>query len=223
MAGQRPARRPSFRGRRASRPTGDDRELAILATAERLLEHESLSAISIDDLARGAGISRPTFYFYFPSKDAVLLTLLDRVVAEADAASARAFADPSADRRTCWRDGITAYYETFRKHRGVSRAAAEARTTSPEVRKLWARVFEGWVQNCTATIQAERHRGAAPPGPPARELAIALNSMNERVLAGTRSGDGPAIPQEQVVDVLLEIWLRAIYGTGAPAPRRRVD
>jgi len=35
--------------------------------------------ISVDDLARGAGISRSTFYFYFRSKDAVLLTLLDRV------------------------------------------------------------------------------------------------------------------------------------------------
>src|SRR5688572_25866239 len=75
------------RGRRSARPSGDDRELAILATAERLLAERPLSAISVDDLARGAGISRPTFYFYFASKDAVLLTLLDRVVAEADAAT----------------------------------------------------------------------------------------------------------------------------------------
>src|SRR3954468_13909535 len=157
-----PSTRRGARSRRPPRPSGDDRELAILTTCEKLLEQKPLSAISIDDLARGAGISRPTFYFYFPSKDAVLLSLLDRVVAEADTASARAFAEPSADRRTCWRDGITAYYDTFRTHRGVGRAAAEARTTNPEVRKLWARVFEGWVQNCTATIQAERHRGAAP-------------------------------------------------------------
>ena len=63
------------RGRRAARPSGDDRELAILTTAERLLAERPLSAISVDDLARGAGISRPTFYFYFASKDAVLLTL----------------------------------------------------------------------------------------------------------------------------------------------------
>src|SRR5919108_4642572 len=75
------------RGRRASRPSGDDREAAILRTAERLLEQQGFSQISIDDLARGAGISRPTFYFYFPSKDAVLLTLLDRVVDEANAAA----------------------------------------------------------------------------------------------------------------------------------------
>jgi AcrR family transcriptional regulator len=208
--------RPGTRGRRAPRPSGDDRELAILATAEQLLGERPLSAISVDDLARGAGISRPTFYFYFRSKDAVLLTLLDRVIAEADRASAEAFATRSGDRRKDWRDGIKAYYETFREHRSVALALAEARATNEEVRELWARVFEQWVQNCTALIEAERAHGAAPPGPPARDLAIALNSMNERTLHGTFSADGPAIAAEDVVDVLLDVWLTAIYHTRTP-------
>ena len=43
------------RGRRSARPSGDDRELAILTTAERLLEERSLADISVDDLAKGAG------------------------------------------------------------------------------------------------------------------------------------------------------------------------
>src|SRR5271156_1121992 len=73
------------RGRRSARPSGDDRELAILSTAEQLLEQRPLADISVDDLAKGAGISRPTFYFYFPSKDAVLFTLFDRMMREADA------------------------------------------------------------------------------------------------------------------------------------------
>ncbi|MFY9767921.1 MAG: helix-turn-helix domain-containing protein, partial [Mycobacterium sp.] len=61
----------SSRGRRSARPSGDDREQAILATAERLLEERSFAEISVDDLAKGAGLSRPTFYFYFKSKEAV--------------------------------------------------------------------------------------------------------------------------------------------------------
>ena len=91
------------RARRAARPSGDDRELAILETAERLLEDRSLAEISVDDLAKGAGISRPTFYFYFASKDAVLLTLLERVIAEADAALERLIAERPADRRAICR------------------------------------------------------------------------------------------------------------------------
>src|SRR6516165_6636836 len=74
---------PPARGRRVKHPSGEDRERAILATADALLAERPLKDISVDDLARGAGISRPTFYFYFPSKESVALSLLDRVAEEA--------------------------------------------------------------------------------------------------------------------------------------------
>jgi AcrR family transcriptional regulator len=211
MTAKQALRRAGLGGRRAPRPTGDDREAAILQTLERLLEERGFSAVSVDDLARGAGISRPSFYFYVASKDAVLATLLDRVIAEADSACAAAYAAPAADSRARWRGAIEAYHRTFRAHRAVS-AAAEAAATSPEVQALWARGFEGWVRTSSATIEAERRRGAAPPGIPARDLAIALNAMNERVLRSTRHGDQPAIAEQDVVDVLLGVWLSAIYG-----------
>jgi TetR/AcrR family transcriptional regulator, ethionamide resistance regulator len=198
------------------RPSGDDRELAILTTAERLLAEKPLSAISVDDLARGAGISRPTFYFYFASKDAVLLTLLDRVVGEADDLTRRAFDRPATGPREAWERAITAYYETFRAHRSLTLAWAEARFTNDEVRSLWARVFDGWVERCATAIETERSRGAARPGVSARDLAVALNSMNERVLYATFSGDGPAVAESDVVPVLLDVWLAAIYGTATP-------
>jgi AcrR family transcriptional regulator len=214
-----PERPGGPRGRRQTRPSGDDRESAILATAERLLTERPLSAISVDDLARGAGISRPTFYFYFASKDAVLLTLLDQVAAEADAATRRAFEAPVAGVREGWRRAIAAYFETFREHRALTLAWAEARSTNAEVRALWAQVLEAWVQRCATAIQAERDRGAAPEGVPARDLAVTLNSMNERVLYATFSGDGPAVDEADVVDVLLEVWLCAIYQRAVPPAR----
>jgi AcrR family transcriptional regulator len=207
------------RGRRTSRPSGDDRELAILTTAEALLAERPLAEISIDDLARGAGISRPTFYFYFPSKDAVLLTLLDRVTVEAEAALGRTGIldavpdDPAA----YWRAGIAAFYETFRRHRPVALACAAVRYTNPEVSRLWSRVTEGWVRYATTAIENERARGTAPPGVPARQLAIALCAMNERVLCATfGGGGGPAVAEAGVVDVLLAVWLGAVYGSSLP-------
>ncbi len=109
----------SSRGRRSARPSGDDRELAILTTAERLLEERSFSDISVDDLAKGAGLSRPTFYFYFPSKDAVLLTLFERVIVEADSALESMVANPPTDLKTLWRIGINVFVETFGSHRAV--------------------------------------------------------------------------------------------------------
>jgi hypothetical protein len=102
----------------------------------------------------------------------------------------------------------------------VSLAAIEARAGSAEVRELWARVMEGFVQETTEAIEAERARGAAPPGPAARDLAITLNWMNERVLHASFAGDGPTVGADAIVDTLLEVWLRGIYGADAPSAER---
>lgn len=200
------------RGRRTPRATGDDRERAILETAERLLEERSLQEISVDDLARGAGISRPSFYFYFPSKEAVLLTLLDRLVEEARLRQGDVLDRIADDPAARLREGLAAFHKTFGEHRAVTLAAAEARFSNAEVRQLWAEVMETWVREATDAIEAERKRGAAPAGAPARELATALIQMNERVLYSSFADESPAIAADQVIDVLLGVWVNAIYG-----------
>jgi hypothetical protein len=88
---------------------------------------------------------------------------------------------------------------------------------NPEARALWAQVMEGWVADVTAVIEAERARGVAPPGEPARDVAIALVQMNERVQYASFADEEPSLEQDRVLDVLVEIWLRAIYGTAEPS------
>ena len=201
------------RGRRAARPSGDDRELAILETATRLLDDRPMHEISVDDLAKGAGISRPTFYFYFPSKDSVLMTLIERVIVEADSALAGISEQPLKDRYAFWRTGINIFFAGFGAHKGVSRAGYEARATIPEASELWSRFMQKWIDNTADIIEVERTRGEAPVSLPARDLATALNLMNERVLIAAFSDDRPAVPEEHVLDTLVHIWITTIYGT----------
>ena len=52
----------------------------------------------------------------------------------------------------------------------------------------------------------------------ARDLAIVLDQLNERALYGTFSGDGPAVGEDDVVDVLLDVWLSAIYRPAGVRP-----
>lgn len=209
---------PTGRGRRAARASGDDRERAILETAERLLEERPLSEISVDDLAKGAGISRPTFYFYFPSKDAVVLTIIDRLVAAAAGSREQALQTMAeGELRAGLRQALDNLYSAFRSRRAVALAAAELRPRNPEARELWSQVMEGWVADVTAVIEGERARGAAPPGQPARDLAIALVQMNERVQYATFAAEEPSLEEDRVLDVLVDIWLRAIYGTPEPS------
>jgi TetR/AcrR family transcriptional regulator, ethionamide resistance regulator len=208
-----PTHAHASRGRRSSRPSGDDRELAILTTAERLLEERPLAEISVDDLAKGAGISRPTFYFYFPSKDAVLQTLFDRMMLEADTtfdelAAKLSSGDPL---RVC-RDGINAFFQTFGNHRAVTMAGAAAKPTNTELREAWSRFMQKWVDHTAMLIRAERERGAAPETIPADDLATALNLMNERAMFAALAAEPPAIVDEKVVDTLAHVWLSCIYG-----------
>lgn len=200
------------RGRRAARPSGDDRELAILETAERLLDGRSLSEISVDDLARGAGISRPTFYFYFASKDAVLLTLLERVITEADGALQQLISERPADHHEIWRHGINVFFQTFGAHRAVCAATVAAKSANSEARELWARSMQRWIDHIAGVIEAERVSGAAPVTVPALELSTALNLMNESVMTAAFAGHQPSIPDDRVLDNLVHIWTTSIYG-----------
>jgi AcrR family transcriptional regulator len=195
------------RGRRSLRPTGEDREAAILDTAERLIGERPFSEISVDDLAKGAGLSRPTFYFYFASKDAVLLTLWERVIKEADAAlEAIAVTDPAA----IWRPAVSVFFETFGAHRGVTVAAAGS--ANCEVRDVFATFMQKWTDFTAATIDAERKRGAAPVTLPSTDLAAALNLMNERALQAAFASETPGLPEDRVLDTLVHIWVTSIYG-----------
>ncbi|MGV0644290.1 TetR/AcrR family transcriptional regulator [Mycolicibacterium sp. XJ2546] len=204
------------RARRTNRPSGDEREQAILDTAERLLEQRRLADISVDDLAKGAGISRPTFYFYFPSKDAVLAALVRQVINEADrnADEAMGGMDASVDPAAVWK-AINALFGTFGSHRAVTLAGAVARPANAEIGALWSRFMQKWIDHTAASIDAERARGAAPDTIDSADLATSLNLMNERTMLAAFADEQPAVAPGQLVDTLAHVWVTSIYGTTA--------
>ena len=76
--------------------------------------------------------------------------------------------------------------------------------------------MEGFVQETDRRDRGRARARRGAPGMPARDLAIALNWMNERVLHVTFAGQEPAIAEDQVLDVLVSTWLAAIYGGELP-------
>lgn len=201
----------STRGRRAVRPSGDERQRAIVEAFERLLQSRPMADIAIDELAAGASISRSAFYFYFPSKQAVLLELLDRMVVEVDGRLAD-LGVPGDDPIAWWRSVIAVFVEVFGAHRAVSVTLAEARATVPELRDEWARRSGRWVDLTASTIVAERRRGRAREIVDPRATSVALNAMNERTLVASFGEEQPALAQDDLLDVLTDIWTTTIYG-----------
>ncbi|WP_242417913.1 TetR/AcrR family transcriptional regulator, partial [Frankia sp. CpI1-P] len=48
---------------------------AIIRAAHRLIGREGRATTPLEDILRGAGVNRRTFYRHFPSKDALILTM----------------------------------------------------------------------------------------------------------------------------------------------------
>ena len=157
----------------------------------------------MDDLAKGAGISRPTFYFYFPSKDAVLFALFERAIHEMDVAfeqhNQSPTRRPTATRCAARHQRVLRH---VRSHRGVTRAAHEVRASHPEVRELLVRFMDKWIDQHRRDHRGRARPGLAPMTLPARDLATALNLMNERALFASFTDEQPSIAPERLLDTL---------------------
>src|SRR5690348_4511630 len=125
---------------------GDMREQAILDTAERLLGEQGYEAMTIADIAQGAGITRGALYFYFGSKQDVLTALVARTV-DALREKSRAAADDDAARGEHAIDEAMLRTEAlWRQHGVVMRAAIDLASSVPEIDTLWndtADIFVG--------------------------------------------------------------------------------
>jgi AcrR family transcriptional regulator len=198
-------RRPLRKGERA--------EQAILETAERLLAERPLAAIGIDELAAGAGISRPTFYFYFQSREAVLRALAERIVDEllrsGEAWVRRGGEAPAV----AIRRGIEAHVAVWRAHGPVLRATLGAREHDSEMDRFWADVGRRFEEVTAAHIEHERKVGLAlPEPPPARTLANVLVGMNVQAFHDASLKRRSAAADRELVAALTAVWLRAVYG-----------
>ena len=77
---------------------------------------------------------------------------------------------------------------------------------------MWSRFMQKWIDYTADSIQSERDRGAAPVTIPTRDLAIALNLMNERTMFATHAAEKDSVARERLVDTLAHIWVSSIYG-----------
>jgi TetR/AcrR family transcriptional regulator, ethionamide resistance regulator len=203
--------------RRRGERRGDVTERSILETAERLLAERPLSEISVEELARGAGISRPSFYFYFESREAVLRALAEGIT-EALYRAAEPWLE-SGDRppAEAVRRAIAQNLELWQEHGAVLRAVVRARETDPEIGRLWDGFARRYVEACADHIEQERDAGRAPPGPPsARSLAAMLLNMSDRTWYETALVPRSARARAALVDTMTTVWLRAVYLSDDP-------
>jgi TetR/AcrR family transcriptional regulator, ethionamide resistance regulator len=201
-------------GRRRRGPSkGDLKEAAILDTAWRLLAEKPVMAVTIEELAAGAGISRSSFYFYFDSRNGVVRALAARVSTELTETVVGAMrSDLSA--RDAIRAVIAGLMERWRLHGPLMRAMDVLAQGDPQSRRFWSEVTDAVVTEAAAVIDRLRATGAALSGPPSSlDLAWALTHMYWRAGQQASLNSGTPHSDDQLIETLTIITLRAIYGT----------
>lgn len=163
--------------RRAAESKGDMRERAILDTCEVLLTDKGYDAMTVNDIAQGAGITRGALYFYFGSKQEAVTALVARTVEHLwERSRATAEADePRAAVATAMRRTV----ELWNDHGPVMRTAIDLSLGVPEIGRLWNHTADLFIAAITAVLE---RAGVEPGGGPkqASAMARALCWMIER-------------------------------------------
>lgn len=192
--------------RRAGTATkGDQREQAILAAAEEQLATTGPEGLTVESLARAAGITRGAFYFYFGSKDDVLAALVGRTMATltGEVAAAETIADPA----TALRRAVDHTAQQWYDHGRLLRLAVDLSPTVPEIDAQWRDAIAHTVTTTTAiAVRAGLPDDDSPTG--ARAVTTALVWMTERAFYQAATTGAPPIPE--AARTCTTIWLRAL-------------
>lgn len=209
--------RRTQRRREAGPRKGDLREVQILDAAESLLASISYADMTMDDIAKQAGMSRSALYFYFGSKDAVLAALHERthaVMARPVEVLRRTDSSP----RATMREAVALTNRIWRDHAPALRTFHETAMSSPEFGEQWRANLEEHVEFLTGLLEREREAGRASPGPPAaRSIASAWFWMLEHQFYDLHRRPHRRAAEAELVDTLTELWFRCIGAPPEPA------
>lgn len=131
---------------------------------ERLLDAgHPFATLSVETLAREAGIARATFYLHFRDKGALVARLLSRISDEVVSSGGAWFRDASGSGPAQVRQAITGVVHTFKRHQAVLAAVAQMAPFDPEVAALHDDMMRGLCNASRRAIATVRAEGRAAP------------------------------------------------------------
>ena len=121
--------------RTAAPPTGSvDTRNRILDAARRLVAQQHAAALSVNQIAKAAGVAHRTVYRYFPTKEALVAAIAEHPVVP-ELAGCERWADVPGVLRTAWR-WMAAHLEELRGERMVPGGIALRRARLPPTRQM---------------------------------------------------------------------------------------
>ena len=181
----------------------DDKRALLLDSAEGTFCRLGYARTSIAALAADAGVTRPTVYAYYPSKEDVFRALAERVRAEFLALQERA--DTSSPVATA-RSAVELYFDASLRHRGMLTVIAHQALADPAMRDLQDEIHGRANRRHTRFLQRLADAGAIGPAAPPETVSEAITGVTLRFadLAADDPDRAPALRRE-LVDVYLAL------------------
>jgi TetR/AcrR family transcriptional regulator, ethionamide resistance regulator len=200
--------------RRPAPPSrGDGRRDQILDAAETLFEVAGYDALTMAAIAQRVGITRPSLYFYFDSKQAVMTALVQRSI---DRLTAMPIVESEAETREIVHGALAATALRWREETAVMRFAAQHSYDVPEVGALWQAALDvsaGWVQHL-----AEREGVTEPGSASAPTLGAVLVAMTERSFWQLHSRPHTRRDERELLAALEQVFVATLRRVDQPWP-----
>ncbi len=191
---------------RRRRRSPEEAEREIIAAAHALLQERPFRELTVDEVMRRTGLSRPSFYVYFRDRHHLILRLVEQIGNQLYDMSNRWFRG-TEDGPGQLRAAVEGVVRVWLEHGPVMRALADAAADDPGVEDVYRDHIEGFVTATCEHLKREKAAGRIDGVDPAA-TAVALVWMNERYLY--RMVSDPE-SRERAIETLSTIWIRTIY------------
>jgi TetR/AcrR family transcriptional regulator, ethionamide resistance regulator len=189
-------------------------ERDLLAATDELLEQGAAYAdLSIEQITTRAGVSRTVFYGCFRDKRDLLMRaareMTDPLVERAEEFVARP-AEPDEVLEELAREMLTLALRFAREHAPLFRAMVEASTYDETVADYLRGVRDRLIDPVAERFEKQQRAGRALPLAPRAGASVLVGMVLQALY--TQISRDTGIGDEDLVETLVTVWLRAVYG-----------
>jgi AcrR family transcriptional regulator len=150
---------------------------SIRASARRAFRDVGYASARVADIAEDAGFSNGAFYRYFADKEAVMLSLLEDLLADAILfAHAPWEADQPAESIYVTTER---YLNFYAKNADLFRVLVEASQSNPQVEEIWAKARDHVIQRVARMVSRAKHLKIARADLDTQMAAVLLVCMTD--------------------------------------------
>ena len=181
----------------------------ILQSALGLFTQKGYDATSVREICEAAGITKPTLYHFYKSKDGVYRALVDGVLEEFRRTLLAELEAPGTTAE-CLKRVARAYFASARGHRQLMRFIFALIHNPPASAPPtdFVQYYEGLVGCIAARVEEGVARGELAPGPTELRMLVLMGSLGESLCGYVLTGR-PELTDElagDLVDTILGSW-----------------